>query len=243
MALMLLSPDFNVSVVGLVVEYLLAECWFAPVISVLQVSGWGLYCCDFMLLPIAPYCSLLLLGLALVSRRSTVYTRSSKLPPPPAVSFCLPLSTTHLSLLPNHHPQSALPYRVRGHGIGIFTFTTALSGSTAVYVVGYLMDKWTLETEGGPRNLRLLLLGTMSIVYVLCAILFYCASRILVRPIPYLAAAAVEKQPLFSQVRPHMTARTTGPQRMPHVYTKGQPQPRRAATHAAPCPVQPRKPA
>ena len=34
------------------------------------------------------------------------YTRSSKLPPSPAVSYCLPLSTTRLSLLPNPHPQA-----------------------------------------------------------------------------------------------------------------------------------------
>mmetsp|Transcript_98025 Transcript_98025/g.280449 ORF Transcript_98025/g.280449 Transcript_98025/m.280449 type:complete len:490 (-) Transcript_98025:1165-2634(-) len=137
MALMLLSPNFNISVVGLMVEYLLAECWFAPVISVLQ---------------------------------------------------------------------SALPYRVRSHGIGIFTFITALSGSTAVWAVGYFMDKWTLETEGGARNLRLLLLGTMSIVYLVCAILFYCASRILARPMS--AAAAIEKQPLFSQADQYDRSKT-----------------------------------
>ena len=39
-----------------------------------------------------------------MSRRSN--TRSSKLAPSPAVSRCLPTSTTRLSFLPNHHPKA-----------------------------------------------------------------------------------------------------------------------------------------
>lgn len=35
-AVMLLATSFYVSIGGLVLEYLVAECWFAPVISVLQ---------------------------------------------------------------------------------------------------------------------------------------------------------------------------------------------------------------
>jgi len=61
-----------------------------------QVSGWGVYCDNFLLLPIAPSVS--------CSCLDALYTRSSKLLPSPAVSYCLPMSTTRLSLLPNLHP-------------------------------------------------------------------------------------------------------------------------------------------
>jgi hypothetical protein len=62
-----------------------------------KVSGWGVYCCDFLLLPIAFCCVLLLPVSLLVVRRSITRTGSSKLPPSPAVSYCLPMSTTRLS--------------------------------------------------------------------------------------------------------------------------------------------------
>ena len=52
------------------------------------------YC--FLLLPVAPSVS--------CSWLDASNTRSSKLPPSPAVSHCLPLSATRLSLLPNPHP-------------------------------------------------------------------------------------------------------------------------------------------
>ena len=38
----------------------------------------------------------------------TRLTRRRKLPPSPAVSGCLPMSTTRLSFLPNHHPKSTI---------------------------------------------------------------------------------------------------------------------------------------
>ena len=49
-----------------------------------KVSGWGVYCYDFLLLPVAPgvFCS----------RVDAPTTPSSTLPPSPAVSCCLPLS-------------------------------------------------------------------------------------------------------------------------------------------------------
>ena len=54
--------------------------------------------CCFLLLPITPSVS--------CSCLDALNTRSSRLPPSPAVSHCLPLSTTRLSLLLNRHPQS-----------------------------------------------------------------------------------------------------------------------------------------
>ena len=61
--------------------------------------------CCFLLLPVASCCFLLLRScLLLVCRRST-HTPRHELPPSPAVSRCLPMSTTRLSLLPNHHPK------------------------------------------------------------------------------------------------------------------------------------------
>eukprot|EP00622_Pseudochattonella_farcimen_P006910 FR742783.1.p1 GENE.FR742783.1~~FR742783.1.p1 ORF type:complete len:212 (+),score=11.64 FR742783.1:40-636(+) len=137
-ALMLLAPSFPISIVGLCSEYLLAECWFAPVISVLQ---------------------------------------------------------------------TALPPRVRGLGIACFTFTTAVSGSTAVYVLGLLMDKWTLGPDQGPRDLRILLLSTMCILYGICAMLFYCASRYLRNP----QEATIEKQPLLIESHRRITKQTNHP--------------------------------
>ena len=68
-----------------------------------QVSGWGVYCqasVGFLLLPVAPSVSCPCVD--------TRLTRSSKLPPSHAVSRCLPMSTTRLSLLPNPHPQFVL---------------------------------------------------------------------------------------------------------------------------------------
>ena len=53
--------------------------------------------CCFLLLPVAPSVS--------YSWLDAPSTRSSKLPPSPAVSYCLSMSTTRLSLLPNPHPQ------------------------------------------------------------------------------------------------------------------------------------------
>ena len=50
-----------------------------------KVRGWGVYCCDFLLLPVDSCCSQCLL---LVSRRST-HTPRHKLPPSPTVSQCL----------------------------------------------------------------------------------------------------------------------------------------------------------
>ena len=57
-----------------------------------EVRGWGVYCCDFLLLPGAPSVSCLCLD--------AQHTRSSKLPPSPSVSHCLPMSTTRLSYTP-----------------------------------------------------------------------------------------------------------------------------------------------
>ena len=54
-----------------------------------KVSGWGVCCCDFLLLPVAPSVS--------CSCPDAPRTRSSELPPSPAVSYCLPPSTTRLS--------------------------------------------------------------------------------------------------------------------------------------------------
>jgi len=70
--------------------------------NVIQVSGWGVYVLlrlpiPSLLLPIAPSVS--------CSCLYALYARSSKLPPSPSVSHCLPMSTTRLSLLLNFHPQ------------------------------------------------------------------------------------------------------------------------------------------
>ena len=59
------------------------------------------YCCDFLLLPIASYCSVRISCSCL----DAPHTRSSRLPPSPAVAYCLPLSTTRLSLLSNPNSQ------------------------------------------------------------------------------------------------------------------------------------------
>lgn len=125
LALMTLSPSFYVSISGLAIEFFLAECWFAPAISVLQNS---------------------------------------------------------------------LPPKARGMGIAMFTFTTSICGSTAVHVVGMGMDRWTLDPISGPRNLRLLLLSTLSTLYALSALLFYSASRSIAAP-P--GEYMVEKMPLI----------------------------------------------
>ena len=50
----------------------------------------------FLLLPVAPSVS--------CSWLDALNTPSSKLPLSPSVSYCLPMSTTRLSLLPNPHP-------------------------------------------------------------------------------------------------------------------------------------------
>ena len=55
--------------------------------------------------PVASYYSLLLRSCLLLVVDAP-YTPSSKLPPSPAVSRGLPMSTTRLSLLPNHHPKA-----------------------------------------------------------------------------------------------------------------------------------------
>ena len=60
-----------------------------------QVSGWGVYCYDFLLLPITPSVS--------CSCLDALNTPSSKLPLSPTVSHCLPMSATRLSLLLNPH--------------------------------------------------------------------------------------------------------------------------------------------
>ena len=68
----------------------------------------------FLLLPVASSVSCACLY--------ALYTRSSKLPPSPAVSRCLPMPTTGLSLLPDHNPQLLRPSvgavrgRLRGGG-------------------------------------------------------------------------------------------------------------------------------
>ena len=54
-----------------------------------QVCGWGVCCCNFLLILVAPSVS--------CSCLDAPYTRSSKLPPSPAVSYCFPMSTTRLS--------------------------------------------------------------------------------------------------------------------------------------------------
>ena len=68
-----------------------------------KVSGWGVYCYDFLLLhdflllPIAPSVS--------CSCSDALNTPSSELPLSPAVSLRLPMSTTRLTLLLNPSPQ------------------------------------------------------------------------------------------------------------------------------------------
>ena len=65
-----------------------------------KVSGWGVYCqasVGFLLLPVAPGVSCLSVDV--------LQTRSSRLPPSPAVSCRLPISTTRLSFLPNPHSK------------------------------------------------------------------------------------------------------------------------------------------
>ena len=69
------------------------------------VVGWGVYCHDFRRLPITSCCSVRVSCPCVDTR----LTRRSKLPPSPAVSRCLPMSTTRLSFLPNPHPQHRLP--------------------------------------------------------------------------------------------------------------------------------------
>ena len=64
---------------------------------VAKVSGWGVYCCDFLLLPIASFCSVRVSCPCVDTR----LTRRSKLLPSPAVSRYLPMSTNRLSFLPN----------------------------------------------------------------------------------------------------------------------------------------------
>ena len=63
-------------------------------------------CYDFLLLPVASSVS--------CSYVNALCTRSSKFPPSPAVSYCLPLSRTRLSLLPNPHPKMkyGTPYSI-----------------------------------------------------------------------------------------------------------------------------------
>ena len=77
-----------------------------------QVSGWEVYCCDLLLLPITSYYFLLLpvapgvsYCLPLVSRRSKytyqqTSTVSCRLPLSPAVSRRLPTYTTRLKFAP-----------------------------------------------------------------------------------------------------------------------------------------------
>ena len=60
----------------------------------------------FLSLPVAPSVS--------CSCLDAPYTRSSKLPPSPAVSYRLPMSTTRLSLLPNPHPKTEEDFREAG---------------------------------------------------------------------------------------------------------------------------------
>ena len=73
-------------------------------VTILKVSGWGVYCCDFLLLPVVPSLS--------CSCVHAPNTRSNTLPPSPAVSYCLPMSTTRLSLLLN--PPSQVDYDANG---------------------------------------------------------------------------------------------------------------------------------
>ena len=65
-----------------------------------KVCGWGVHCYDFLLRPAAPSVSC-----SRVDASNTLRdTNFHRLLPSPAVSQCLPMSTTRRSLLPNHHP-------------------------------------------------------------------------------------------------------------------------------------------
>ena len=100
------------------------QTWFNSLVEadLPKVSGWGVYCYDFLLLPIAPSVS--------CSCVDALNTPNSELPPSPAVSRRLPLSAIRLSLLLNHHPKHHLAPPTPRAGAG--TYGNESNGSAEV---------------------------------------------------------------------------------------------------------------
>eukprot|EP00903_Cladosiphon_okamuranus_P006304 g6182.t1 len=120
--LVVVTPSFYASMFFLFLEYLVAECWFGPAISVLQ---------------------------------------------------------------------KALPPRVRGVGIGCYSFFTTIAGSFMTYIVGVILDAYTSDSA-----LKLTLLVSVCGMYLISGVVFLVASGYM----PNLDAALVkgtERQPLL----------------------------------------------
>eukprot|EP00752_Nemacystus_decipiens_P008775 g7830.t1 len=122
--LVIITPSFYASMFFLFLEYLVAECWFGPAISVLQ---------------------------------------------------------------------KALPPRVRGVGIGCYSFFTTIAGSFMTYIVGVILDAYTSDSA-----LKLTLLVSVCGMYLISGVVFLVAARFM----PKLDAASTkgtERQPLLDQ--------------------------------------------
>ena len=117
-----------------------------------KVSGWGVYCCDFLLLPITPSVS--------CSCVDALNTHSSELPLSPTVSLRLPLSATRRSLLLNPHPQDVNVGRSgeRRHSPVLesalsdaFRECFAVSRVWAALVGAHVWRVWGDDVKAGPR--------------------------------------------------------------------------------------------
>lgn len=117
----LLVPSFYASMFFLFLEYLAAECWFGPAISVLQ---------------------------------------------------------------------KALPSRVRGVGIGTYSFFTTIAGSFMTYIVGVILDDYT--SDGALKyTLGIGVCGS----YFVCGLIFFWAAN----HMPELEVGRSETQPLLDK--------------------------------------------
>ncbi|CAM9103237.1 unnamed protein product [Ectocarpus sp. 13 AM-2016] len=122
--LVIVTPNFYAAMFFLFVEYLVAECWFGPAISVLQ---------------------------------------------------------------------KALPPRVRGVGIGYYSFFTTIAGSFMSYIVGVILDAYTSDAA-----LKITLLISVCGMYLLSGAVFLVASRYM----PALDSSSLkgsERQPLLDR--------------------------------------------
>ncbi|CAM9987824.1 unnamed protein product [Ascophyllum nodosum] len=122
--LVIAVPNFYASMFFLFLEYLVAECWFGPAISVLQ---------------------------------------------------------------------KALPPRVRGVGIGYWSFFTTIAGSFMTYAVGLILDAYTSDAA-----IKITLLASVCGMYIASGLIFLVASRFLPTA-EALAMVANERQPLLDR--------------------------------------------
>ncbi|CAM9695078.1 unnamed protein product [Pylaiella littoralis] len=120
--LVIITPNFYASMFFLFLEYLVAECWFGPAISVLQ---------------------------------------------------------------------KALPPRVRGVGIGCYSFFTTIAGSFMTYIVGVVLDSYTSDNA-----LRITLLVSVCGMYFISGIIFLMAARYMPGLDPAILKGS-ERQPLL----------------------------------------------